>query len=227
MSKLFITTILTLLVVAASGVGPLFGQDSSTPVEKVSPPPPPYLDPAADHAAWIITLTPPVSASNGSSTPPPNVPKEIHVTKSGDARREITFRNNGSSTVTWFLKGVQLMLDPNFGYAVASGGGGSNPAAIDFPDFAWIDRSNFVGKTSISGVACYVYSHNTIVGNEMAWVDMKTGLPVSMQNYAGRRQYQFNESTESLALPSTFQAAFDRYEKGLEMVKRMQSSTAP
>ncbi|MEI9997772.1 MAG: hypothetical protein WDO13_00640 [Verrucomicrobiota bacterium] len=203
------------------------GQDTPGPVEKAPPPSPPYLNSAPENSAWTISF----EIANGK--PAPKDIKEIDVTKSGDARHEISIANDGTTSEAWFFKGVKLIFDKNAGYAVASDRYQNavkppSQAELDFLDFIDAAASNFAGRTTMAGHICYYYRPRSEYGVYELWIDMKTGLPVAERNdFRGvplTQVYKFTSGGEAArTLPPAYLAAYQLHEKQADRARLIQA----
>jgi hypothetical protein len=80
----------------------------------------------------------------------------------------------------------------------------------DFEGFAWISAENYKGLSMVNGKNCLLFSGST--GNEAGFpievsavIDLKTRLPVSLDDEQGEFTYEFKTVADTLTLPENVQ----------------------
>jgi hypothetical protein len=170
----------------------------------------------------------------GPSGPLPTTLLEVDVVKMDPNRREVYLWSNKQTTEHWIYHGLYLfnqlgMPDIN---VFAPGTGSMAIASMipdysksDFPEFAWLSLDTYRNVVTYQQRKCYLFQSQpqpqaqlpknpalmmmvkrAPLGGQQAWIDVKTLLPVALDDGMTLRTYtSFKELPPSeLELPGTF-----------------------
>lgn len=138
----------------------------------------------------------------------------INVIKSADRRKEVLQLDNQTESIRWIegkLLGWQNLKLNTFVISDATSPG-VTPFNHDFDSLSWIDQADYKGHQSYQGVDCCVY-HSTATpqGEQTAYIEAKSGLPVGVQQNGVTLHYVFMPSNESVQFPPDVEARFKEY----------------
>jgi hypothetical protein len=203
------------------GIGVAWGDDADAPLANVPPPQPPFVARAPAQSSWLIVITP----NDGTDHPSKSLKAQLW-TKSGTAMQCANVWSDGTRTedtvvgTTKFAQspgggGVHLLspkLDPRY-HDFSTG---------DFEMLDWITPEDYVGAVTHAGERCYLFrtkgsagkandaasgQHdqslaeiNTPASPTSAYISIRTGLPVAIENNDGEYRFQFGSPGE-LKLP--------------------------
>lgn len=199
-------------------------------------PSPPLVSKAPSKVQWTITVRKAAKEANPTNADPEanEFERVESVWTDGIGRDRVTFRNGRTQDI-WYTARAYLVDDGNevsisptrsIGSVLgedSSIGDAARFAPLSFsgfPGVSWIALPYFDKVEAFDGVACYHYALN---GNQEAWVDVTTSLPVAYRDGATTYVYQFGtEPGPALVLPDPVKATLDRYlklEKRRELLK--------
>jgi hypothetical protein len=216
---------------------------AQTNTADIPPPSPPFVQfPGPDAAFTIDVMAPngqaaPAPAANpaGIKTAAPEKKLvRVDAVQTGRLRCDTLTWDDHSQTQTWFVGKYGLvqsnrgnwinLVDPVM-YPIQA----SAMLRRDASDyFHWLTSANYAGVTSYKGKQCYQFKVGapatapnddndleTVLGRDekIAWVDVKTKLPVAIQIQGQLFTYTFHDApTDQLTLPPKFQAMVDRFQ---------------
>jgi hypothetical protein len=125
----------------------------------------------------------------------------------GKLRREVRHWSDGASTECWAFGNVTLYEQPGIDHVLMvdpSAFTGELGVPAWFPEFAWISQKTMQAeeKGTYKGRKAVHYK----AGDEEAWIDPETRLPIALRERGALREYQFSgEAPTPLTLPPRFQ----------------------
>ena len=194
----------------------------------LTPPPDPQVAPLPDKISFVKTFIYRPDPQNPNATDQekaleqfkskfPRLEK-LDVVKTGMTAKEIQHFSNGTSLEVWKWGDTTFQVysaNPNQIMVTAPGMGPAEADAAvsglaEFGEFAWVSSKAYHGEEVKQGFKCSFYK----AGDQMAWVDQKSRLPVFFQSSKVQVLFTYRVSPEgSLLLP-------ERFTKKLEAVKR-------
>ncbi len=223
MTKLF----LLMLSVIFSGMA-----GTRAMAESESTPQPPFVSNTSAYATWTMTFIPkqdtPAADPSKSNNPGLRMLKEVRVSKRDKEFQEVQLWSNGVTTERWEVNGLLLFEQPDSpGVYLAVQGAIWNKADpffnfhshSDFPEFSWLSSTAYAGEKSYQGRDCYRFksespspsSHNR---PREAWIDVKTRLPVALDDGRVLCTYAFgNAPSREVELPARFAEVLKNYQK--------------
>jgi hypothetical protein len=214
----------------------------SNPSEIPPPSPPFVQFPQPDMAFTITVTAPdgqPIKLIKPLASSDPSAPKDlrremqlvrIDAVQVGNLRCDISTYNENTQTQTWFVGHYGLLQSPQGGWINVVDPVRYPVQAQFMPRrdasdyFLWLSSSNYVKVVSYQGKPCYQFKvaapgakptdENNIldVGEKIAWVDVKTKLPIAIQFQGQLFTYTFRDSPSApLVPPQQFQALIDRF----------------
>jgi hypothetical protein len=196
-----------------------------------------------DWCSWTETYRP-KQAAPAKKAPWDVAIKEIVVTKAGDIRRDLEAWDNGSARDLWIVKGVELFAYPESPTIVVRNAATDEDArTFQSPDFGGLPAlslQNYVDVATYRGVQCYHFlikrtkpegdataytaAERAETRNREAWIDVKSKLPVALDDGESIRLYTFSPDRPApLALPDKFAAELQHY---VEVVREMSRNSA-
>ena len=154
----------------------------------------------------------------------------VRVEKAGSNRHQETLWDNGKKETLWIYKGWVVFQPASFpaDQAIALPATDRNSPVkdgtdSDFPDFSWIRPEAFVKTVAYHGQPCHYYEDKeapplkggdtltpTPVKKIQAWIDVKTRLPVAVEDDAVLKTFHFlKEAPTSMELTGVFATAYD------------------
>jgi hypothetical protein len=139
----------------------------------------------------------------------------VQVVKAGDRRNEIYQYDDGSQTVWWVVKD-SLVIDMRLSHFLTFNTS-SDPLSPrfthDFDSLAWIDQAEYQGHKIFQGADCCVYYTKGTAdhGEETAYIDAKSGLPIGAQQGDVTLSYTFKSSNKAIEIPPKVDAEISRY----------------
>jgi hypothetical protein len=191
-------------------------------------PPNPRLATPADSSSWTITYQ---YKNPNPYLKPPADPSEamlyarlrnqyarivsIQVVKSGNLKKETYQFDNQTQKIHWIEGHLLELEDPqrhtfNLWDETVPG---TFKFTGDFDSLSWVKGAEYKGHQSFQGIDCCAYhAAATDNGEQTAYVDFKTGLPVGVQQGDTTILYVFSSSGEAIELPPMAQADIKRYQ---------------
>jgi hypothetical protein len=186
----------------------------------------------ASSIACSVDLTASASPSGAPPAPTGRI-KHIEITRDGDLQRDIVTWSDGSSSETWRIFDVRLLVADNKAsansvnvYALdSSQAAGFTPRilALNLRSFSWISPGRLVGKENKDGKEVFRYRAPVLVPGFLprdpprqviyqAWIDAKTLIPVALDDSDDTYKLAFSAPpTEPLILPERFKKIVDYY----------------
>lgn len=151
------------------------------------------------------------------------------VEKVGNDWHREKFYNNHTSDSVWVIKGVVIFhyhhFPPDRVLAMPAGDHNSpvkGGFGLDFPDLDWMHAETFVKTVTYQGQRCYYYetrNASPLEGGDAlnppetnrvrAWINVKTRLPVAVEDAAVLKKYSFaKEAPDSIQLSGIFATAY-------------------
>jgi hypothetical protein len=212
------------------------------PAKPVPPPGPLIQKRAPDFSCWILTLKI-APSSKGLDDAPNSEQKDDSkntlttntFTKTGDVLR-VQYTDEQKREWNIWLQGKQQVVVFSDGKSI--GFAAQPPPGIvvatplcrdfskeDFQGFDWISVSNYTGIKQIDGKSCLEFrgtiNTNGLLSPVAAYTDLKTRLPVQLDNAGMLSLYEFQ------APPSTVQSLPSNVEKLIVDQRRKEQSLAP
>jgi len=187
-------------------------QDSN----EVPPPAPPFLAPIPDVTACTVKVT----SQLPDGKPPEGIRsvKQMVNIKSGGTRVLICFWTDGSQTQTWFVNGYCIEKTQGGGQIqVTPLSGAADSRNTDFPGFEWLSLANYSGLENKNGKRCYKFKAEVkqtgqrVTVDYLAYIDVKTKLPVSWDVGPSHFEMTAVETTVPPAMPAAFAASLKAY----------------
>jgi hypothetical protein len=222
MNKLLLC-FLVLLPLGMAAVG-------QTPSDAIPQPKPPFALFPAPKGAFTIVLEP-GETKNAAASPLPKSPSKlkvmtkIEVTEDEALRRDLITWDGGVQTETWFVGAIVMMKSPNGDWINLLNADPTSVPRRDASDyFSWLELGNYVGVVSYRDKSCYQFlvkgpkppqGETDIIekADKIAWIDVKTKLPVAVQIAGQLYTYTFsNPPTAPLQLPEKFKVMAERYQ---------------
>ena len=189
-------------------------------------PPDPRLGTAPAMSAWTITyqyakpdpyLTPPdPSQAALYARMHKNFPRliQINVTKAGNNRKEVYSLNDQEQSIRWIMGNLLLWLNPT--RKTSAIWNAKMPDAIqfthDFDSLDWVNTADYQGHQTFQQVDCCTYhAANTPLGEQTAYINAKTGLPVATVAGTVTVSYSFSASQDPVTMPPEVTAKFNDY----------------
>ncbi len=189
-----------------------------------APPSPPYIAPVPTPVSWNIQISYP-------EPPPPESRflKEVRVTKTRDKKREISTWSDGIESETWYMDGHVIYRQPHFlSDDVAVVEEATYFAQGDFPNLFWVNKDTYKRQEIREGRLCYYYESDpsAVPGRVSAslqgqlqrppvfkaWIDVKTKLPVVLDQGKLIEKYSFSAGTsQSISLPPLFARKLEQF----------------
>jgi len=158
---------------------------------------------APEYSKWTVRQVIPQQKSADAKDSPASAVMTVEtltVTKTGKIiciERQAESNNNKKYTV-WMVAGRLVLVLPDGVTCLEPAkfaGASANPYYFDFTNsdfegFEWIAPEKYTGMDNVSGVKCMVFKD----GGEVARVDLKSRLPVSLENGQGAFIYNFQEA---------------------------------
>lgn len=203
------------------------------PSDAVPPLTPPFVQFPSPNESFTITfeLPPGQSLPRSGEAPGSRAKREVKIEAAqfGQVRRDTIYWSDNSQTQTWFVGRYGLVQNPNGDWInlldpvrdPEAAGSMRRRDASDY--FAWLMMDNYRGVVSYRGAICYQFSLNVEANGgggepsspqaQIAWIDVRTKLPVALQTGGQVLIYKFGEAPASpLILPPKFKALADRYQ---------------
>jgi len=211
MSKLFLILCVALCTACHCAMAQ---EASSTP----RAPRPPFFAEPPINAAWKVTVAPLKAAQSPTPANAQKAIRQIEIIKVDKTRRTVVSYSDGAKIEMWFFDGLDifpasdgslLVLDPRNNDLAPSFEGYDH-----FGAFQWLDAPFFVGTVTIGDRVCNHFKRSTNNGDQEAWVDANTKLPVCLVEGNTRKLYTFGDPPIApLQMPPGYQSAFDAYMK--------------
>jgi hypothetical protein len=149
-----------------------------------------------------------------------NPPRPLHVvaTKTGKVWHIEQNLDQGQTAETWGNDQLTGVRKP--GMAKYNVFLNDNSRRVDFPEFFWITKEGFAGMEVVDGQQCLTFRRNVDPAAiqspghtsntkvpAVAYIDLKTRYPVSLQFGVETRKYTYQEPTSDLALPDEIASA--------------------
>jgi hypothetical protein len=198
-------------------------------------PPGPLLASPPAFSQWVITFSyadEQTSKPTGTSGPPLPAylklrPRTVTTTKTKDLIHENIVVISGPMQDKWYVGNTQYwkIADEPDWYVNNPVAAGETPGESytplpksGFRDLEWVSEKTYTGTENHAGKQCLVFKSNKTSGNHtlsfVAYVDLKTRLPVEAQISGETRAYQFlNGPTTMQTLPDDLAAQITRGEK--------------
>jgi hypothetical protein len=137
----------------------------------------------------------------------------IQITKSGDNRKESVSFDNQKQQTRWIVGKLMVTQNAQANYSVwDSRTPGSPLFTHDFDSLEWIDKADYGGHQNYQGIDCCVYhAKDAPEGDETAYINAQTGLPVGVQQGALTLTYSFAGSASDVEIPAAVTAQIQRY----------------
>jgi hypothetical protein len=222
------------LSLSIAGTFGLFAQQPTPPPL----PPGPLLNKAPDFAQWAITIKSAGTEKEEKASPSPEPSAKpsasgvyrIGVIKTGKVRHEVQAVGAQVISDIWSLDGTSVSFDPRTKVPQVSQSGSS--AGSDFPGLEWISEKNYAGIKKVNGKDCIVFNdmvfnvrpngtRNEFGGkvNAVAYVDLETRFPVTMQRGEDTYAYQFGAPPQAmLAAPPEVTQAVGAYQQRMNQL---------
>ena len=156
-------------------------------------------DPA--QAEWIRTHNPRLST--------------IRVIKAGDHKKETFQYDNQTQVIHWVVGDILVSenLQDNTLSPLSMKDSGAVLFAHDFDSLAWVDQAQYEGHQIFQGTDCCVYlgKGDDAGGDQTAYIDAKSGLPVGVQAGDTTLLYNFTPSNDVIEIPAKVAASIKAY----------------
>ncbi len=179
-------------------------------------------------AGWTVDITP--SPSHGSAPLGGNHFTKLEVSQDDQKRRTVITMSNGVTGERWSIPATNMILvEAPDGSVYGVPNAGENVQTFGLPyfdsDFTWVKPGTLVEKDPVSyqGKLCFHYKGTvkkpllgtaepaTTTIQVEAWIDSKTGLPVSLDDGTWQAAYTFRAPPfPPLNVSPNFQKAYAR-----------------
>ena len=151
----------------------------------------------------------------------------VRVEKAGSNRHQETLWDNGKKETLWIYKGWVVFQPASFpaDQAIALPATDRNSPVkdgtdSDFPDFSWIRPEAFVKTVAYHGQPCHYYEDKeapplkggdtltTPVNGVKAWIEVKSRLPIAVEDAAVLKKYTYRQSGVNIQLAGVFATAY-------------------
>ena len=168
--------------------------------------PNPYLSPPTPADAYIYDR---MEKENPRFT-------SSNVIKSGNKKIEITLFDDKSQTIACMVDGIIMeksRLTNQIQVHKITDWGDSH-SGHDFESLDWIDKAEYKGRQEFQGADCYIYylPPKEELAARTAYINAKTGLPVSVQIDKLTITYTFTPTTQAVELPPDFVVRLKKYQ---------------
>ena len=141
-------------------------------------------------------------------------PVSIQVTKAGDHKKEVLQLDNQTQRIRWIRGDLMVLEDPQrktFSTWDAKVPG-TVPFSHDFDSLDWVDKADYEGHQTFQQVDCCAYhAKATPQGEQTAYIDAKSGLPVGVQQANLTLIYTFHSSSDPMEIPPAVEAQLKAY----------------
>ena len=192
-------------------------------VSAEQPPVPPFiLEPT--QAAWEISVH--LGGPNTTTTKTEVIRIVSEIT--GDLKRDVIFLPGENPREVWYRGGLMLLtteagdravvIDPR---AEESGIAANVLYAAGYPAVTWIDASTYRGLVTREGVECLYFEK--VDPPLRAWIDATAKRPIAVEMSDTKLGFSYQVApARPLALPLSYQQAWDRYRALAERRKQIQ-----
>jgi len=210
------STYITLLALAIT-VGSLAAQ------EEIPPPRAPFVAPIPGFADWSIRAVPPAAQGQdkGPSLINERTPVVTQTTRTQSIRHRVVTYGDGSKLETW-QSGTAMMSDLDASQVAVADM--TQVQSFDlatqdiFQETAWVNIQNYQGIAILDKAKYYHYAS----GDQEAWIDIATKLPVAYKKDGLLYRFQFNTPpTALLVLPERYQEAMAKYIRMMDRRARL------
>jgi hypothetical protein len=130
----------------------------------------------------------------------------VQVTKAGGKKKEVYHYADDSETIICVVGDI-FLIDSRPAHAVGLGSTddpGAKKYGDDFYDLDWVNKAEYNGHQDYQGISCCTYYQKGAEGTDemTAYIDVKTRLPVAVQNSQATLSYTFRSSTDAVELPA-------------------------
>jgi hypothetical protein len=196
------------------------------------PPIPPLVARVPERAQWAVTLNYPGDSPTPAVKDPAVKPKhrlhQVVSTKTLDLKRDVELFDDGTTETYWFVGGLILLPEANgkdvgmidFAQANREYGEAGNPVeSIGFAGVGWLQLKYYDTVAPVQNMPCYHYALRAKAPSAIrgagdtssdieAWINVKTGYPVSYRSAGVTYDYTFGSAPETdLVLPPKYAQA--------------------
>jgi hypothetical protein len=146
---------------------------------------------------------------------------QSEIVAKGGLRRDVNQNSDGSTVTIWRVQTYRFTVysaHPQ-GVIVNQVAGTDDPHApnqyrdgADFAELSWITPAAFSGRQTQQGKQCYIYK----VGDQTAYVDVSTRLPIYFQSKTVQVTYTYSPPPDDpLQFPAGYPEKLDKFQRAL------------